>query len=167
MYCISLWPVMVWPILKSPEQNLFYKACSTLVWNTAVQNFCHKTSKPKKRLRFPWNKSFGLTVWCRKLALWESGCHEKTGSHRTSGHVQQLKPTTGLLEAGDFYHPVKVEVKPFCKCGWNRGLEANFWGKAFIFLGAKPALQCHIWLANAEKALGLSRVLCDKGQCWI
>ena len=139
-----------------------------MVWSRAVQNFCCKTSEPNQRLRFPRNsKNFGLGAWCRKFVLWESGCREKTGSHKTSGHVQQLKPTTALLKAGDFYQLVKVEVEPFCKCSWNRGLEATFWGKEFIFLGAKPSPQCHIWLANAKKGLVLSRALCDKGQYWV
>lgn len=101
------------------------------------------------------------------FVLWRSGCHEKMGSHKTFGHAQQLKPITALLEAGDFYQLVKVEVKPFCKCGENRGLWATSWGKELIFLGAKPSPQCFIWLANAEKGLGWNRTLCDKGQYWI
>lgn len=58
--------------------------------------------------------------------LWEREQHEKTVSPKTSGHAPQLYPATAGLDAGDFYQLVKLEVKPFYKCGRNRGLGETF-----------------------------------------
>lgn len=94
-YCVASLQLRV-----QSKIHLFYKVCSTLVWNRVVQSSSCKASKPHERLWFPWtSKSFGLGAWCGKFVLWASAYREKKGSHKTCGDAQQLKPTIVILEA--------------------------------------------------------------------